>query len=427
MAGWSAKNSTQRSSNAAVAKSEQQVKTAKKQPTPSKKRTLKLGDFVDNTKIQRATDRACLPEVSAVSASDSGATTSGRVVSPVAINTVSADQTAGRVVSPAVCKFYRTKRGCARGVRCPFSHVAEEQVSTDPVSTTAVCIEEGLAKRKQDLTEIIGTVSADQTAGSVVSPVVCKFYRTKRGCARGERCPFLHVADEQVLTDPVGPTAVYIEESLAKRAKAAEPESAPESVPDNTKAGVPESVPEAVAPESSQSRVRIVPESVPESVSEMPKAAVLETVPEAVVHETVSEALQTFVPRVRDRRQIGDEAFWTRPVAVGAIMPRLPAQRPPLRARTTSSAAVPKSVRLGFPPVPKVPPKARLQAPAASAKEASRHLPAKQLQRSSLETYSDEEGSFQPSNLSCLKEDPHRCRWCSLCACCECSCRCEAD
>ena len=300
----------------------------------------------------------------------SGASASGSVVSPVPTRGVPEFPvpTSGAPAVPVVCKFFRTKRGCARRDRCPFLHQADDQsaitaaAAGSVVSPATFNIDPDFSASALATGHVVSPVAFNidpdlsesaSATGRVESPVA---FSTDPDLSVSALATGSVVSPVAFKEDPVGPTAVYIAEGREEREK-----DLSEII------GTEKKNKESGRTRTSKARRLHNQQQVEPAVD---LGDTVTSLPNTDDGCEPAEAPQTFVPKVPDRRQIGDEAFWTRPVTIDAIMPSLPRmpRLPALRARTRSPAAFPKSVRLGFPPVPKVPPKARPQAPSASGK-----------------------------------------------------------
>ena len=103
------------------------------------------------------------------------------------------------------CRFFKSKRGCKFGIECQFLHaekppdklgsVSEEVGKLDGNHKQAdepkVSLKLSATPNNETLGEEkrmeAGKDSSDQQG------IVCKFFKKKKGCLRGSRCPFAHV------------------------------------------------------------------------------------------------------------------------------------------------------------------------------------------------------------------------------------------
>ena len=105
------------------------------------------------------------------------------------------------------CRFFKSKRGCKFGNECQFLHtekppdklgsISEEVGKVDgnhkqahelkvslKLTATPIANNEALTEEKR---MEAGKDSSDRQG------IVCKFFKKKKGCLRGSRCPFAHV------------------------------------------------------------------------------------------------------------------------------------------------------------------------------------------------------------------------------------------
>ena len=91
------------------------------------------------------------------------------------------------------CKFFQTKQGCRFGDKCRFIHV--EEMSGSLMDAAYESRESG--KSHGGIKNTTSLVEGNQPVQQFHSPLYrkrngCKFFNTKRGCSRGDKCPFLH-------------------------------------------------------------------------------------------------------------------------------------------------------------------------------------------------------------------------------------------
>ena len=91
------------------------------------------------------------------------------------------------------CKFFQTKQGCRFGDKCRFIHVEEMSGS----SMDAAYESRKSGKSHCGIENSASLVEGNQRVQQFHSPLYrkrtgCKFFNTKRGCSRGDKCPFLH-------------------------------------------------------------------------------------------------------------------------------------------------------------------------------------------------------------------------------------------
>lgn len=91
------------------------------------------------------------------------------------------------------CRFFQTKQGCRFGDKCRFIHV--EEMSGSSMDAAYESRKSGKSHGGNGNNESL--VEGDQRVEQFHSPLYrqrngCKFFNTKRGCSRGDKCTFLH-------------------------------------------------------------------------------------------------------------------------------------------------------------------------------------------------------------------------------------------
>ena len=104
------------------------------------------------------------------------------------------------------CRFFQTKRGCQFGDDCRFVHM--KKLSNEPGSFLREVDELRSGKEDGKQHELKNLKPQNEDHGPLVKEkepgeqkdssldrqeIVCKFFRRKRGCLRGDKCPFVHV------------------------------------------------------------------------------------------------------------------------------------------------------------------------------------------------------------------------------------------
>ncbi|XP_078374133.1 uncharacterized protein LOC144657650 isoform X1 [Oculina patagonica] len=110
---------------------------------------------------------------------------------------------------PKTCRFFKSKRGCKFGNECQFLH--PEKVSNESESMTNEVDEPNDEQKTSDpnitdlssksVTPNIDNIETlveekgkkENKDSSDRQGLVCKFFQKKKGCLRGNRCPFVHV------------------------------------------------------------------------------------------------------------------------------------------------------------------------------------------------------------------------------------------
>ena len=103
-------------------------------------------------------------------------------------------------VKPKNCRFFQTKKGCHFGDDCRFVHI--RKLSNDEANELRSGNEDGkqyepknLKPQNEDHEPMIKEKKPGEQKDSSLDRqgIVCKFFRRKRGCLRGDKCPFVHV------------------------------------------------------------------------------------------------------------------------------------------------------------------------------------------------------------------------------------------
>ena len=104
------------------------------------------------------------------------------------------------------CRFFQTKRGCQFGDDCRFVHM--KNLSNEPGSFLREVDElrsgkedgkqyelKNLKPQNEDHEPLVKEKELGEQKDSSLDRkgIVCKFFRRKRGCLRGDKCPFVHV------------------------------------------------------------------------------------------------------------------------------------------------------------------------------------------------------------------------------------------
>ena len=99
------------------------------------------------------------------------------------------------------CRFFKSKRGCAFGKKCRFLHpdlkIPNESETISKVNDhlhdgdqkEAVLSSNNETQGEEKLEKGID----EQKESSYRQGIICKFFQRKRGCLRGNKCPFAHV------------------------------------------------------------------------------------------------------------------------------------------------------------------------------------------------------------------------------------------
>jgi len=109
-----------------------------------------------------------------------------------------------------LCDFYLTPRGCVKGDKCDFIHVsptpafsmlgAQGWPATMPDGSQAWA--QGLPEGMQaqyagyPAAALQGSPFAVAAAAVKKKPKLCSFFKTERGCVKGETCEFIHQKDK---------------------------------------------------------------------------------------------------------------------------------------------------------------------------------------------------------------------------------------
>jgi len=88
-------------------------------------------------------------------------------------------------VTEEICRFFHTKKGCRNGLNCPDLHKKAEEIFNDS--------KEYALKQTEVTVENTNKMSPDEKR------INCKFFNTKKGCFKGEKCPNVH---EKCITNP---------------------------------------------------------------------------------------------------------------------------------------------------------------------------------------------------------------------------------
>lgn len=103
-----------------------------------------------------------------------------------------------RTASKKICEYFQSARGCVKDDRCDFLHIVDEQKATTARSSY---------DRAPMGAPMFGQYGAPPNGGGegtrpakrtkaqeVGNTRVCDFYQSARGCAKDERCDFIHQA-----------------------------------------------------------------------------------------------------------------------------------------------------------------------------------------------------------------------------------------